>query len=87
MDRTPVNVIGIFTSDGKIYPRHFLLQDGHKYNIEHVIDVRPEFSPFSGGTGLRYTVQIHGQRCSMWLEDMVWYLEGCVHRQPVLKAD
>lgn len=81
MEWFPVNVVGIFTSGGKVYPRHFLWGDGHKYSIERVLDVRPDFSARAGGRGLRYTVQIGGRERHLWLEDMTWYLEGAVRQE------
>lgn len=73
-----VNVIAAFTADGKIYPRRFIWEDGKKYSIDRIIDIRRAASTRAGGIGWRYTVQICGREKYMWLEDTTlrWFMEG-----------
>lgn len=73
-----VNVFAVFTVDGQIFPRFFIWEDGRKYKIDRIIDIRRAASTRAGGIGWRYTVQICGQQRYMWLEDekLSWFMEG-----------
>ncbi|MDR0863022.1 MAG: hypothetical protein LBN30_09670 [Oscillospiraceae bacterium] len=66
------------TADGRILPRSFVWEDGVRYEIDHVLDVRRAASLRAGGVGLRYTVRIQGRERFMWLEDDDagrWFME------------
>jgi hypothetical protein len=55
-------------ADGSIVPLSFVWEDGKRYAIDRVIDVRPAASIKAGGAGLRYTVRIGKRETYMFLE-------------------
>ena len=44
--------------EGQMRPRSIVWQDGRKYDIDRVIDIRPAFAAKAGGQGDRYTIRI-----------------------------
>lgn len=67
-----VNVFAAFTVDGQIFPHFFIWEDGKKYKIDRIVDIRRAASTRVGGVGWRYSVQIRGRQRYMWLEDNTW---------------
>jgi hypothetical protein len=67
------------TKDGQLVPLSFVWEDGVRYEVDAVIDVRPAASLKAGGVGLRYTVRIRGLERFMFLEDehgaSRWFME------------
>jgi hypothetical protein len=65
------------TADGLVLPRSFVWENGVRYDIDRVIDVRRAASLKAGGVGVRYTVKIRGRERYMFLEDNDgrWFLE------------
>jgi hypothetical protein len=62
-------------ADGQVLPRSFVWEDGSRYEIDRVKDVRPAASLKAGGVGLRYTVMVRNRETYMFLEE-----DGCVSR-------
>ncbi|MDR0916436.1 MAG: hypothetical protein LBN02_04530 [Oscillospiraceae bacterium] len=67
------------TKDGQILPRSFVWEDGRRYEIDRVVEVRRAASLRAGGIGMRYKVMIQGRERFMWLEDSngggKWFVE------------
>ena len=61
--------------DGTILPRAITWEDGHSYEIDRVLDIRPTASLKAGGAGIRYTVLVEGKRKYLWLEDQRYFVE------------
>jgi len=65
--------------DGTILPRSFVWEDGRRYTIDKIIDVRPAASLKAGGAGLRYTVAVLQKEVYMFLEEdrevFRWFME------------
>ena len=71
-----VQVTAIFTSDGRILPQLITLDDGRKYSIDKITDVRRAASLKAGGTGIRYTCRIWGKICYIFYEENYrWFIE------------
>ena len=68
-----------YLQDGTILPRSFVWEDGNRYEIDKIIDVRPAASLKAGGAGLRYTVCVDRRETFMFLEEdkgrVRWFLE------------
>ena len=66
-------------TDGTILPRSFLWEDGRRYAIDRIIDIRPAVSTKAGGAGLRYTVAVRQREVFMFLEESRdirrWFME------------
>ena len=56
-------------ADGTISPRSLVWEDGQRYSVDKVIDIRPAASLKAGGVGLRYTVKIRNREVFLFLEE------------------
>ena len=57
-----------FDTDGHMYPRSLIWEDGEKYDIDRVKSVRPAFAARAGGQGDRYTVIVSGKETHLYFE-------------------
>ena len=57
-----------FNSDGVMLPLQITWEDGHKYEIDRVSDIRQASAMKAGGQGDRYTVWINGQQSYLYFE-------------------
>ena len=74
--KTYVDVMALFTSDGRMFPTTLKWEDGHVYEITKVIDVKRACSLRAGGTGLRFTCLIDGRETHLFFEgDQKWFVE------------
>jgi hypothetical protein len=76
-----VDVIEIHDKNGVVTPLAIKWEDGRKYAVDKVLDIRKAASLKAGGTGLRYTVRIGAAIRFMFLEEerglRRWFLEVC----------
>ena len=49
-------------------PREIEWEDGQRFEVDRVIDIRPSYAAKAGGQGDRYTIQINGQRTYLYFE-------------------
>ena len=63
-----VEVVASFREDGLLLPREIVWEDGHRYEIDRVIDIRPAVSAKVGEQGDRYTVSITGKQKYLFFE-------------------
>ena len=65
--------------DGSILPRSLVWENGRRFRVDRILDVRPAASLKAGGAGLRYTVRVHDKETFMFLEDdhgvNRWFME------------
>lgn len=71
-----VEVTAQFDVEGTIIPRVIQWDDGTKYEIDRIVDIRPAASLKAGGAGIRYTCRIHGREKYLWLEKTKWFVEA-----------
>ncbi len=57
-----------FDADGRMIPRVITWEDGVKYGIDKVTDIRPAPALKAGGQGDRYTVWINGKQSYLFFE-------------------
>jgi len=57
-----------FQDDGSILPRELTWEDGTRFQIDRVINVRPAAAARAGGQGDRYTVEVNGHRTYLFFE-------------------
>ena len=57
-----------FAADGTMLPRELTWEDGHKYTIDRVIDIRQAAAMKAGGQGDRYTIVVNGQKSYLFFE-------------------
>ncbi|MGI6079487.1 MAG: hypothetical protein ACOYBV_00685 [Candidatus Avilachnospira sp.] len=66
--KTYVSVKANFRSDGVILPYAIQWEDGHIYNIDRILYIKPAASSKAGGQGDRYTVIINGHEKHLYFE-------------------
>ena len=71
-----VSVTASFDSDGNILPLCINWEDGRRFAIDRVIDVRYAASLKAGGAGIRYTCRIRNHEKYLFLEENRWFIEG-----------
>ena len=57
-----------FTETGVMLPREITWEDGRKYEIDRVTDIRQAVAMKAGGQGDRYTVMINGKQSYLFFE-------------------
>lgn len=63
-----VDVVVCFRSDGVMLPKQITWEDGHKYEIDRITDIRQAAAMKAGGQGDRYTVWINNQQSYLFFE-------------------
>lgn len=81
--RIYVKVEAAFTPEGKVLPVWLEWEDGRRFAIDKILDVRPGHSLKAGGNGIRYTVEIWGEPRYLFYEDENnrWFLPDHRARQ------
>jgi len=73
--RTYVDVVALFSQEGIITPKSLTLH-GQIYEIDRVLCRRPAAAMKAGGSGMRYTVRIHGHETFLFLDtENRWFVE------------
>ena len=67
----PVEVA--FDETGQMYPRLIHWEDGKKYEIDRVLDVRPAPAARAGGQGDRYKIRMNGKETYIFFEHNAEY--------------
>ncbi len=65
-----------YSTEGEQLPLSIVWEDGRKYEIEKITDVRKAASLKVGGCGIRYTCRILGKMTYLFLEDGRWFVEA-----------
>ena len=71
-----VDVTAQFDVDGTIVPLEIQWEDGRRYPIDRILDIRPAASLKAGGAGIRYTCRIGGHQKYLFLEENKWFVEA-----------
>ena len=71
-----VPVVVRFEADGRLRPLVIEFDEGRRYPIDRIVDVRRAACQRVGGVGDRYTCLINGQETYLWLEKGVWFVEA-----------
>lgn len=74
MEKRYVPVIVRFDAEGKLRPLEIEFDEGHKFQIDKVLDVRRAACQSVGGVGDRYTCRIQGKEAYLWLEKGRWFI-------------
>lgn len=70
-----VNMVAEMTKEGKIYPSKIIWEDGRIFAIDKITDIKKMASLKAGGYGVRYTCNICGKQCNIYLEEDKWFIE------------
>ena len=63
-----VQVNADFNADGVMLPRVLIWEDGEKYVVDRVVDIRQAAARKAGGQGDRYTIEVRGQISYLFFE-------------------
>lgn len=75
-DKVYVDVLAEFTKDGLLIPKQITWEDGRKYEIARVVDIKRMASTKAGGVGERYLCVVNNKRVSLYYEDNnMWFME------------
>ena len=73
-----ITVIAEFTTYGDVRPKALIWEDGRRFDVDQIIDIRKCASLKSGGRGLRYTCRIRDKTLFLFREDDIWFWENIV---------
>lgn len=76
MEKVFVEVILKHKKNGEKIPITIIWENGKKYSVDRVLDIRRAASLKVGGQGLRYKCRIHGRETYLWLENERWFVEA-----------
>lgn len=76
MRKAYVGVNVEWTLEGKIIPKVIIWEDGRKFVIDHILDVRPAASLKVGGVGIRYTIRVRGKETFLFRSQYRWFVEA-----------
>lgn len=62
--------------EGGIHPNRIIWEDGRKFEITSVSDVRRAASLKAGGCGLRYTCRVGARDAYLYFEDPKWFIDA-----------
>ena len=73
-----VDVVSLTTSDALVTPLYIVWDDGRRFNIDRVTNRRQAHSLKTGGTGMRYTIQVNGRQTYLYYDDYQrrWFVEA-----------
>ena len=57
-----------FSEDGIMLPREITWEDGKKFEIDRIIDIRQAPALKAGGQGDRYTIMVRGNQSYLFFE-------------------
>lgn len=75
MSKNFVEVIVKYKSDGKQLPLMILWEDGRKFTIDKITDIRKAASLKSGGKGMRYTCRVQNKEIYLFMDEDKWFVE------------
>ena len=74
-----VDVTDIRFKDGRLTPISFVWENGVRYKIDKILDVRPAASLKAGGAGIRYKIRVRDRETFLFLEEnkdcTKWFME------------
>ena len=65
-----------YDAEGAMRPMRVLWNDGRKFEIHRVTDIRRMASLATGGTGLRYRCVIGQRETNLYFEDPRWFVDA-----------
>ena len=74
--RVYVKVVVEYDESGKIRPLSVEWEDGRKFDVDRLLDVRRAAATKAGGQGMRYTVRIMGRETYLFEDEGRWFVEA-----------
>lgn len=74
--RVYVKVIARHDETGKVCPLEVEWEDGRRFEVDRLLDVRRAAALKAGGQGVRYTVRILGKETYLFEDEGRWFVEA-----------
>jgi len=74
--RVYVSVVVRYDEEGGVRPLSITWEDGRRFEVERLLDVRRAASTKAGGQGIRYTCRIKGKETYLFEDDGRWFVEA-----------
>ena len=74
--RAYVKVVVEYSPEGNIRPLMVEWEDGRRFEVGRLLDVRRAASTKAGGQGMRYTVRILGHETYLFEDEGRWFVEA-----------
>ena len=74
--RTYVRVLVEFDEEGGVHPKRITWEDGRRFSVERVLDVRRAAATKAGGQGMRYTCRVGEKQLYLFHDDVYWFIEA-----------
>ena len=74
--RAYVKVVVEYDAEGSIRPLSVEWEDGRRFDVGRLIDVRRAAATKAGGQGMRYTVRIKGRETYLFEDEGRWFVEA-----------
>ena len=74
--RAYVKVTAEFSPEGAVTPIRVEWEDGRRFDVDRVLDVRRAVATKAGGQGMRYTVRISGHETYLFEDEGRWFVEA-----------
>lgn len=75
MGKRFVSVTADFSEDGQVKPVRLNWEDGRRFEIDRITDIRKAASLKAGGIGIRYTCIIAGKQVYLYKDQDQWFME------------
>lgn len=75
VEKIELDIIVEHKKDGRAVPKAILWDDGRKFSIDKVLDVRQAAALRCGGIGTRYICKIYGKEVAIFDEEGKWFIE------------
>ena len=74
--RVYVRVIVEYDEEGGVCPLSIRWEDGRKFRVDRILDVRRAAATKAGGQGMRYTCRIMGRETYLFEDNGRWFVEA-----------
>ena len=74
--RVYVRVVVEFDEAGGVRPLSVAWEDGRRFQVDKVLDIRRAAATKAGGQGMRYTCRIMGKETYLFNDDGRWFVEA-----------
>ena len=75
MPKIELNIIVQHRPDGKAIPKTIIWEDGRRFSIDRILDIRKAAALKCGGVGIRYICTICNKEVAIFDEDGFWSFE------------
>ena len=71
-----MKVVVEFSPEGMVRPLSVEWEDGRRFDVDRLLDVRRAAATKAGGQGMRYTCQVGDKLVMLFHDDLYWFIEA-----------